>query len=218
MAVGRPLVHLWAAPRCAYAARDSTGVPTREAKRRGAGGLPGVAGIGWSHRLGGYAGCPLLLAVHPVGGVTGLGCGSASAQAPPRADTFFAWRRWPPPRGPSVGTPALGPSVVAKGFAGQANHAMGGPPSGAQVLCPPTRQSTTPWPTALRRWLAGVRQSVETVYDKLCQTCRLDRARPHALSGFHARVAAKIALHNVCIWLNEQLGRPRLAFTDLVDW
>jgi len=25
-------------------------------------------------------------------------------------------------------------------------------------------------------------------------------------------------LHNFCIWLNEQLGRPRLAFTDLVDW
>jgi len=33
-----------------------------------------------------------------------------------------------------------------------------------------------------------------------------------------ARLAAKIALHNFCIWLNEQLGQPRLAFTDLVDW
>jgi hypothetical protein len=21
-----------------------------------------------------------------------------------------------------------------------------------------------------------------------------------------------------CLWLNDQLGRPRLAFTDLVDW
>jgi len=27
-----------------------------------------------------------------------------------------------------------------------------------------------------------------------------------------------MALHNFCIWLNEQLGRPRLAFLDLVDW
>jgi hypothetical protein len=25
-------------------------------------------------------------------------------------------------------------------------------------------------------------------------------------------------LHNFCIWLNAQLGRPLLAFTDLVDW
>jgi hypothetical protein len=25
-------------------------------------------------------------------------------------------------------------------------------------------------------------------------------------------------LHNFCIWLNEQLGRPRLAFADLLGW
>jgi len=25
-------------------------------------------------------------------------------------------------------------------------------------------------------------------------------------------------LQNFCIWLNAHLGRPRLAFTDLVDW
>jgi hypothetical protein len=46
----------------------------------------------------------------------------------------------------------------------------------------------------------------------------LDRERPHALKGFQACLAAKIALHNVCIWLNAQLGRPRLAFEDLVAW
>ena len=69
-----------------------------------------------------------------------------------------------------------------------------------------------------RRWLAGIRQIVETVYDKLFHTWRLDRERPHDLSGFQARLAAKIALHNFCIWLHEQLGRPRLAFTDLVAW
>jgi hypothetical protein len=38
------------------------------------------------------------------------------------------------------------------------------------------------------------------------------------LSGFQARLAAKMALYNFCIWLNEQLGRPWLAFTDLVNW
>jgi hypothetical protein len=59
---------------------------------------------------------------------------------------------------------------------------------------------------------------VETVYEKLQHAFRLDRERPHELSGFQARLAAKIALHNFCIWLNEQLGWPRLAFTDLVDW
>jgi len=59
---------------------------------------------------------------------------------------------------------------------------------------------------------------VETVHDKLQQTFRLDREWPHALSGLQARLAAKIALHNFCTWLNEQLGRPRLALADLVDW
>src|SRR5215813_3897670 len=44
-----PLVRLLAAQRCAYEARDSSGVPTRDAKRRGAGWLPGWADIGWSN-------------------------------------------------------------------------------------------------------------------------------------------------------------------------
>ena len=39
----------------------------------------------------------------------------------------------------------------------------------------------------------------ETVYDTLYHTCRLDRERPHALKGFQARLAVKIALHNCCI-------------------
>ena len=46
------LVRLLAAQRCAYEALDSSGVPTRDAKRRGAGWLPGLADIGWSNRLG----------------------------------------------------------------------------------------------------------------------------------------------------------------------
>jgi len=59
---------------------------------------------------------------------------------------------------------------------------------------------------------------VETVYEKLHHTFRLDRERPHDLSGFRVRFTVKIALHNFCIWLNTQLGWPRLALTDLVDW
>jgi len=30
-------------------------------------------------------------------------------------------------------------------------------------------------------------------------------------------LAAKAALHNFCIWLNQRLGRPNLAFADLID-
>ena len=96
----------------------------------------------------------------------------------------------------SVGAPARGPYVVDKGFEGQANQRAWWRGYGAQVICPPKRNSKTPWPKRLRRWLAGVRQIVETVYEKLHHPFRLDRERPHDLSGLQARVAAKMALHN----------------------
>jgi hypothetical protein len=212
------LVQLLAAQHCPYEALDSSGRPTRDAKRRGAGWLPGLADIGWSNRLGWYEGFHLLMAVNPVGVITGFGFGPASTKDQPLADTFFALRRQPHPGLLSVGSPAQGPYVVDKGFEGQANHAAWWQTYGAQVLCPPKRTSRRRWPKSLRRWLAGVRQIVETVYEKLHHTFRLDRERPHELSGLQARLAAKIALHNFCIWLNEQLGRPRLAFADLVHW
>jgi hypothetical protein len=212
------LVRLLAAQRCAYEALDSSGGPTRDAKRRGAGWLPGLADIGWSNRLGWYEGFHVLLAVNPWGMITGFGFGPASTKDQPLAETFFALRRYPHPGLASVGLPACGPDVVDKGFEGHALHHVWWRAYGAQVLCPPKRNSQMPWPKRLRRWLAGVRQIVETVYEKLGHTFRLDRERPHDLSGFQARLAAKIALHNFCIWLNEQLGRPRLAFGDLVAW
>jgi hypothetical protein len=59
---------------------------------------------------------------------------------------------------------------------------------------------------------------VETGYDKLYPMFRLDREQPHDVGGLPARLAAKLAVHNCCLWFNEQLGCPRLAFTDLVDW
>jgi len=147
-----------------------------------------------------------------------LGVGAASTKDPPLAETCFALRRQPHPGLASVGTPALSPSGVDKGFEGQANQRAWWTTYGAQVICPPKRHRKTPWPKPLRRWCAGVRQRVETVHDKLQHTFRLDRERPEALSGLQARVAAKIALPNFCMWWNEPLGRPRLACMDLVDW
>jgi len=212
------LVRLLAAQGCIYEALDSTGVPTRDAKRRGAGWLPGLADIGWSNRLGWYEGVHLLLAVNPTGVITGFGCGAASTKDQPLAETFFALRRFPQPRLASVGAPAQSPYVIDKGFEGQANHTAWWTAYGAQVICPPRRNSKRPWPKPWRRGLAGVRQIVETVHEKLQHTCRLDRERPHELSGLQARLVAKIALHNFCIWVNDQRGWPRLAFADLVDW
>jgi hypothetical protein len=78
----------------------------------------------------------------------------------------------------------------------------------------PARQSPRPGARQLR----SIRQIIESVNGKLVRYCRLDQDRPHALDGFAARLAAKIALHNACCWLNRQLGRPTLAFADLLGW
>jgi hypothetical protein len=212
------LVELMKAQHCAYEALDSTAVPTRDAKRRGRGWLAGLANIGWSNRLGWYEGFHLLVSVNPVGVITGFGFSSASTSDQPLAESFFSLRRFPDPRVASVGTPALGPYVADKGFEGKEHHQRWQTHYGADVICPPQRSSKRVWPKKLRRWLASIRQIVETVNDKLLNTFRLSRERPHELRGFQARLAAKVALHNFCISLNEHLGRPRLAFADLINW
>ena len=204
--------------RCPYEALDSAAMPVRDAKRRGAGWLAGHADIGWSNRLGWYEGFRLLIAVSPAGVITGFGFGAASTADQPLAETFFAARRRPSSRLASVGSVASGCYVADKGFEGVENHRRWIDRHGALLIHPPKRNSRSPWPRRLRRWVAGIRQIVETVYDKLFNTFGLHRERPHELSGLRARLAARVALHNFCIWLNEQLGRPWLAFADLLGW
>jgi hypothetical protein len=111
-----------------------------------------------------------------------------------------------------------GPDVGDKGFEGKENHKRWLDCYGAQVIHPPNRNSRRSWSERLRRWIAGIRQIVESVYDKLFNAFGLHRERPHDISGVRARLAARVALHNYCIWLNDQLGRPWLAFADLLGW
>jgi hypothetical protein len=211
------LVALWAGCHGLYDALDSSAVPPREATRRGSGGLPGLADSGWSHRVGWSEGCHLLRAVHPRGVITGVGFGPASAKDQPLAETLFTWRRQPRPGYLRVGKPALGPYLGDQGVEGQAAHRRWWYGDGAQVMRPPKRHSQHPWSNRRRRWLAGVRQLVETVDDKVHHPFGLSHERPHALTGVQARLAAQLALQNCCIWLTEQLGRPSLAFADLID-
>jgi hypothetical protein len=202
---------------------DSLAVATRKIGRRGRGGLCGQAARGWSNRLGWYEGCQLLLAATPTGVVTGFGLAPGNIRDQPLADTFFALRQQPQPQPPlpSVGAAAAGPYVADKGFYGHHQHARWQQQYGVTLVGAPQRHSRElphPWPKEWRRWLAGLRQIVETVNEKLLQRFRLERERPHTLAGLLTRLAAKGALHNFCIWLNQQLGRPSLAFADLIDW
>ena len=160
----RYLVTLLAARYCPYEALDSSGVPTRNSKRGGSRWLAGQANIGWCNKLGWYQGFHLLMAVNPQGVITRFAFGSASTADQYLAETSFALRHQPHPRLESVGWPALGPYVVDKGFEGKAHHQRWRFCYGAQVICPPKSNSHHYWPKRLRRWVAGVRQIVETVY------------------------------------------------------
>ena len=203
----------------AYESLDASAMPVRDAKRRGEGWLAGQADIGWSNSLGWYEGFCLLLSVDPTGVITGFGFASASTKDQPLAETFFALRSRADPGLRSVGSAASGPYVVDKGFEGEDNHRRWLDRYGARVICPPKRDARKRrWSKRLRRWVASIRQIVETVYEKLHHAFGLRGERPHEMSGLRARLAARVALHNFCIWLNERLCRPRLAFADLLRW
>ena len=134
------------------------------------------------------------------------------------AEPFLALHHDPQPGLPSGGTPASGVDVVAAGFEARNWHTPWAQRDRATVIAKPKRSAPGDWPQPLRRWHASIRQLVESVHDRLLATCGLEHERPYALAGFRTRLAAKVALHNFCLWLNVQLGRLPLAFADLIEW
>ena len=212
------LVSLLEVRKSPYEALDSSAMPIRDCKRRGHGWLAGNADIGWSNSIGWYEGFSLLTSVDCTGVITGFCFGAASTADQQMAESFFATRAYPNERLISVGSASSGPYMTDKGFAGVENHLKWLHHDGARVIHPPKRNSKKPWSKRLRRWVASIRQIVESTYDKLFNTFGLWRERPHELQGLRARLAARMALHDFCIWLNDQLGRPRLAFADLLGW
>ncbi len=213
------MADLLEADKALYEALDATAVVTRSSKRRGDGWLFHQADIGHSNRLGWYEGLKLLLATTPEGIITGFGMAPASEKEQPMAETFFYLRNHPDQRIASIGqTRSAQYYPVDKGFEGRENQARWKKEYGACIIYAPKRNSKKPWPKELRRWLASKRQIVETVFGKLIHTFRLDVERPHHIQGVRVRLAAKVALHNFCIWMNRQLGRPNLAFADLLGW
>lgn len=202
----------------AYEVLDGTGVAVRNVRRPGYGWLAGQADVGWSNRLGWYEGFYLLNCVTPEGVLTGFGFGAASTKDQTMAETFFAARAQPRHALASVGESHPDRYVADKGFEGRQRHQHWAQDYGVQMVTPPKHGSQrVRWPAAYR-WLASLRQIVETVNHCLHHVFRLDAERPHALQGFRARLAATCALHNFCIWLNHQLGRPSLAFAELIAW
>lgn len=168
--------------------------------------------------MGWFFGFRVLLIVRASGVITGFGFGSANTQDHPLAQTFFAFRQQAVPPLPSVGQATGRPYLADKGLWGPVPQARWQALYGADVLALPRQDARHPWSKPYRQWFAGLRQSVETVNGKLIRMFGLADDRPNTLGGFRARLSAHMGLHNFCIWRNRQVGRPDLAFADLIDW
>jgi Transposase DDE domain len=205
-------------PSAGYEVLDSMGLPVRNVKRRGRGHLAGQAALGWCNRVGWFMGLKLLTVVSRVGAITGFGIGPGNCGDHLLAETLLAARWYLLPRLPTAGHTLDGCYIADTGFAGRQVRRRWRDTFGALVITQPEQRRPHRWPKALRRWLAALREIVETVHDRLLEGFRLEHERPHVLRGVQARLAAKVGLHNFCCWLNRQVGRPPLAVADLVDW
>jgi hypothetical protein len=216
-AVGLHLGRALAAEDRAFEILDGTGVATRNCQRRGAGWLAGEADIGRCTRLGYYEGVRLLLCCTPKGAITGFGIAPASTNDRVLADQFLAARALAMPELATVGTPTSDAYVADLGFSGKVRERSWLADWGARVICAPLPNSKRVWPKALRRWLAGHRQVMETVTDRVLAACGVLRLRPHGPTALQARVAAAVALFNACAAINRDHGRPWLTVIDLVE-
>lgn len=201
-----------------YEVLDCTAAPTRNAKRRGRGWMPGQTALGYRNRLGWYHGFRVLLAVVRTGVITGFGFAPANENDRALTETFLEQRLYPDGGLPSVGAPVAPDYVADSGFAGERCEEHWQDLYGADVHAVRQRGSLARWTQAVRTWVASVRQIVETANGRLLHVFRLEDDRPHHLTGFGTRLAAKVALHNFCIWLNRQLGQPDLCVAELIDW
>lgn len=205
-------------PSAGYEVLDSMGVPVRNVKRRGRGWLAGQAALGWCNRVGWFMGLKLLTVVSRVGAITGFGLGPGNSGDHLLAQTLLSARQQHEPRLPSAGHSLDDCYVADSGFAGRQVRLRWWRTYGALVITQAEQKRPHRWPKRLRRWLAALREIVETVHDRLLEVFRLEHERPHVLRGVQARLAAKVGLHNFCCWLNRQTGRPPLAVADLIDW
>jgi hypothetical protein len=212
--LGEPLVE----PGEPYELLDGTGVAVRNDKRGGAGWLPEAAAIGSCGRLRWFEGFRLLLCTTVQGVVTGWGCGSGPTSERALAETFFAGRADPEPALTSVGAATGEVYLADMGFSGKDCQARWRAWYGAIVRSSPPTHAKAVWSKRGRRARARIRQIIESVFRRLLHDFRLEHERPHTLSGFLARLAAKMGLHHACIAFNRQHGQPDLAIADLIAW
>jgi hypothetical protein len=204
---------------CLYEVIDRFGVATRRSGRRGIGWLPEYTDKGLCSRIGFFHGVQVLSCVTRTGIITGFGVAAGSTKDQPMAGELFRYRKQPHWSMPWIGRPAASQVYLSdKGFSGPKRHVEWFLETEAVLTCAPQKGHGTPWPQLHERAIASMRQIVETVHEKLLRKFRLQNERPHDITGLFSKLCAKSALHNACIWMNRQLGRADLAFTELLGW
>jgi hypothetical protein len=191
-----------------------------------------------------YYGVKVLAAVNPAGLITGFVVGPANTEEHFLAEALFRARQDPTAPAPTAAdvAPALGPShrtrgprrgptgpvarlgagapnrepyVSDLGLRGAAWQAHWRRTYGATVL---TKDAYAAWPPADRRkaerWLAGIRQQVETTFSWLDGDFGLKFPRARTWAGLLARLGAKVAAFNFALYINYRFDRPTYSLFD----
>lgn len=199
--------------------------------------LESTLGRGGNHG-GWFFGHQLLVSVTAQGAVTGwlLGAAhvddrwlmqvliSARAGTPQLLAPFHPKRRknsLAPPTGRmralwAVGHASARPYLADEGFNGHRWQRHWQQHYGVTVIAAAADNATHPWTAQHKRWLAGRRQIVETVFARLTQVFSLRRLNAHSDWGQFTRLAAMMAAYNLGLWLNRVLGRPLGALQTLL--
>jgi hypothetical protein len=139
------------------------------------------------------------LAVTPTGVITGFGFGPESLVDHHLAETRFSARCRAELGPSSCGQAGRGNAIAEKGKTCEIPHQRWKMLWQAEVLAAPHPRgsgATSPKPCAAGS--SSLREIIESGNSKRLNTFGLDRERPHDLTGFQARLAAKVGLHNVC--------------------
>lgn len=84
-----------------------------------------------------------------------------------------------------------------------------------RLLTPRRKNQREQLPATLTLAINHFRQIIETINSQLVGQFRLQQNRAKSISGFCARVQAKLTAHTLGLYLNHRLGRPLRALMDL---
>lgn len=75
-----------------------------------------------------------------------------------------------------------------------------------EILSPPRKDSTQPWPSAFRQTVARVRRRIETALSVLATVFDLEHPRAHSLKGIISRISTRLLAYNLSFVMHKYLA------------